>query len=448
MKDPCNDSYCLIDLKFNENNETDENYNVTNDTDRRRLNSKKNNNSFGFYRQIKINKQIINKKIRKLKGYDSTMGSVTKNDILYYLDQLKNTLYNFNESYLGKDYKSFNNNISRYITKINCSYLQKLKRSIDFTFKKFSSILTEDSYNQFEDILFNQYNDIEIYINNNSNLIELSKEKFLCILNRTSLLFEFLYNISYTKVNSLYDIYYNIIQEKFKYLSKEDINSHRLRLLEVTKTEKIDDENDIGDIMDPPDHTIKETLKIELSKVKAEEGLTGIKAVLDLLKKGIPKIFKKQNKPEEIESVIKDFKFELESGGVTELQNINQTSINLAGFCFKFFKVSIKIAFSYPFFTGLELGIVTELSLDFSVCIEIGMELNFKKDNATDEFEFNDNGNGYSLYIDGYGILKSEIGLDVGFYIPFCPKENKTKLVQFVFYTSINIGIKGILVWM
>ena len=144
---PCDKSFCMINLE-DENN--DDNLNKYG---KRRLNLK---------RRIKnIN---ITKKIRNLDGYNSKMGAITEEDLDSYILEIKDTLFNFNNSYLNKEYENMKKNLNFFIMKISNIYLTKLKTNIDLVASKFSTILTKDIYMQLKNKLFEQYNDIEEYI--------------------------------------------------------------------------------------------------------------------------------------------------------------------------------------------------------------------------------------------------------------------------------------------
>ena len=208
---PCNFSFCEINLNLNSTNET------------RRLeenNNNKNNNNFILIQKPdkKNVKKLINKKIRKLTEYDHTMGPVTRNDVSSLLFDLESTLYEFNKTFLKKEYRDINRNILQYFNKINNTYLIRLKRTIDMISLKFSTFLTNNNYKVFEKIVYKQYNDIEFYINNFSDLIENKKNDLINLLNDSSLMLEKIFNLSYHNVNSTYEIFYN----KYFSLSKEE----------------------------------------------------------------------------------------------------------------------------------------------------------------------------------------------------------------------------------
>ena len=170
-------------------------------------------------------KNSFKRKIRNLEKYDETMGAITENDIIDNLDIIRENLYSFNKTYLDKDYKYIKTNFNRFINNINNSYLIKLKRSINMVAIKFSTILTETSYNNLEDIIFSQYYDIELYINNISNFIDISQIKLLDKLNNSSIFLALIYNKINKKIISFYSVLNELIQKKLKNINKEEYKS-------------------------------------------------------------------------------------------------------------------------------------------------------------------------------------------------------------------------------
>ena len=213
---PCNDPFCLIDLnkiKKNKKRRIDENY------ENIKLNK--------FTKKKVVLRNSINRKIRNLEKYDQTMGPITENDIIDNLDIIRENLYNFNKTYLNKDYKYIKSNYNRFINNINNSYLTQLKRSLNMVALKFSTILTNSSYKNLEDIIFNQYYNIELYINNLSNIIELSKTKLLGKLDNSSGLLASIYNRIDKTIIVFYKVLNEIIQKKIKNINKEEYISFR-----------------------------------------------------------------------------------------------------------------------------------------------------------------------------------------------------------------------------
>ena len=83
---------------------------------------------------------------------------------------MQTILNDFNRSYLNSEFKNINKFSKSYFDKVNNTFLFRLKRSIDMVGIRFSTIFTEDSMHIFESKLYEQYNDITIYINSNSEI--------------------------------------------------------------------------------------------------------------------------------------------------------------------------------------------------------------------------------------------------------------------------------------
>ena len=77
------------------------------------------------------------------------MRAISENDINYYILEIKDTLFNLNKLYLDKDYKQILSLSNSFFTKINSTYLNKLKKNFDKIAYRFSLILTKDTYNKF-----------------------------------------------------------------------------------------------------------------------------------------------------------------------------------------------------------------------------------------------------------------------------------------------------------
>ena len=214
---PCNYTFCEINLDFNFTNK-----------ETRRL--EKNDNEFILLQKPdkKEVKKSINKKIRKLNEYDETMGPITRNDVISLLFDTESSLYEFNKTYLKNEYRDINRNTLQYFNKINNTYLTKLKRTIDMISLKFSTFLTDNNYKFFESLVYKQYNDIALYVNNNSDLIENRKNDVINLLNDSSTMLEKLFNLSYNNVYNTYEIFYSTIESKIEYLNE----NKRIRILD------------------------------------------------------------------------------------------------------------------------------------------------------------------------------------------------------------------------
>ena len=130
--EPCNESFCLIDLKEIMDNTEENNDNNKGSNSQQASNS---NNSNYFYNylfntyinQTKIN-ELRNQKFKNLVGYDSTMGSIEEDEIEKYILKIQDTLFNFNNSYLSKEYINIQTKSDNYINKEGDLYLAKLKK--------------------------------------------------------------------------------------------------------------------------------------------------------------------------------------------------------------------------------------------------------------------------------------------------------------------------------
>ena len=230
FKNPCNESYCLF--KFNKTNTT-------------KLRNNEEKKQYRYFSHTKKNeseiKKLINRKIRHLKEYEYTMGAISENDIINSLYKLKESLCNFNKSYLSAEYKNIKNSFKRFMNNINDTYLIKLKRSINMVALKFSTILTENSYKELENSIFEQYYNIELYINNASNIIELSKIQFTDKLDNSSLLIDSINNITSKKVLKYYNLFNKLIQKKLKNINEEEINKNRKLEFNIIYNSAIDE---------------------------------------------------------------------------------------------------------------------------------------------------------------------------------------------------------------
>ena len=92
---------------------------------------------------------------------------------------------------------------------------------------KFTTILTESSYKNLEDIIFSQYYDIELYIKNLSNIIQLSKTDLLDKISNSSFFLASVYNKIDKKIIGFYTVLNEIIQKRLKNINKEEYNNYR-----------------------------------------------------------------------------------------------------------------------------------------------------------------------------------------------------------------------------
>ena len=166
----------------------------------------------------KLNKKInlINKrKTSSFPEYTSDMGALSESDVTYYLSNLQNTIMNLNKLYLGKEYLNINLTTNKFLTKINVTFLEKLKDSFEIKIAKFSTILREESINNIRNTILKQYYDIEKYVYNSSYLLLNKMNYFLNELNINADIIESLSGYIHNQALGYYNILYSSIQSKY-----------------------------------------------------------------------------------------------------------------------------------------------------------------------------------------------------------------------------------------
>ena len=403
---PCNDSFCLIDLskiKQNKKRRNEEYY------------GNKKFSGAKFKKKRTDFKNSINRRIRNLQEYNHTMGPITENDIIDNLDIIKENFCNFNKTYLDKDFKYIKSNYNRFINNINSSYLIKLKRSINMISIKFSTILTENSYKNLEDIIFNQYYDIELYIKNLSNIIQLSKMDLLDKISNSSFFLASVYNKIDKKIIGFYTVLNEIIQKRLKNINKEEYNNYR----------KLD--NSIINFKDE----IKESNKL------IEEKLILIEDDYDPYD-DYDNYYNNDNDDtnddddndydDEVKYEDDDDDDDDEDDGVDNNDNDDDGSIITLYKKEKNFIISPKFEFNIPIIPTLDFVIIINPSFILKVGVSLTIE---KKDD-------------FSLNIDAWGEVEVKIRLEAGLSFPSVEK-NLRKILGIPVIT-VAIGMEGQLI--
>ena len=168
-------------------------------------------------------KKKKNQKVDLKKKYLPYMGPLTKDDILYYLYQLQNTLYNLNKTYLSKEYRNINRTVSSFINKVNFTYLTKLERSFEISLLKFSTVLTEPSYEKLKKNIYKQYYQIENYINEISYYSKNVMDEFSNTLNNTSIFIKVINSQTFFRVLGYYNILSDYMQSKIREINIFDL---------------------------------------------------------------------------------------------------------------------------------------------------------------------------------------------------------------------------------
>jgi len=389
---PCNYSFCLIDIKSkNSLNKVNE---------KRRL---ENNNTQYIFNFPKINKREINnlrnKKIRKLNGYDHTMGAISKDDVLSFLLDIESTLYKFNKSYLGKEFKNINMTSSNYFNKVNNTYLNKLKRNIEMVALKFSTILTKDNYKILENNIYSQYNKILSYINSISDSIENKKNYFVNYLNYSSTFLGIIYNLSYNSVYGNYQLLCNQIDNKQRYISEKELKEFLNRKAE---------ENE-------------EKLK-KFFKKYFDDSIKKARSEIQNLNEDLQTLWNK------ISKIVKDYledssSFQTNSYYFDHINGISSGISICKKFDFSTFLNKLTYKNIIPLGSYIELAFAIIPNIDIGICIDLGTEINWKDKE-------------YGFYLDIYGLAEVGVSLEIGAYVPKMTSPIKI---------SISLGLKGVL---
>ena len=197
--------------------------NITNNADELKNEINNENNDYNYiYNSSGISslKRKINKIIdldSNIK-YDSSKGSLSKDDLLYYLSLYEKTLYSLNGTYLNNDFKNIKKAVNKFITKINMTYLIKLEKSFSMTLLKFSTILTENSYEKLKKNVYKQYYNISEYIYEKSNDLNNETDSYIDKINKTSFLIEIIDSLVSYRILSYYDLINDAIQNSFSHL--------------------------------------------------------------------------------------------------------------------------------------------------------------------------------------------------------------------------------------
>ena len=425
--EPCNYSFCSINISdfknrsnisrnenkrnLRETNEKKEfiymkfkDYKILNVTKANELESKKPE----LYRKLSENKEDY---------YDETMNSVTKEDVINYLLNIRNTIYEFNKTYINNFDINANLKCDKYIAKINGTYKSMLKNSILKSASKFSSILSRESYKKLLDNLLNQYYILDEYLNNNTYNLKIEMSRLITVLTNTSLYIGIINDLSFDKVLGYFDILTEMIQDKYKIInSNKNIKSVFENFSEKKEEEDDDDEpegpNEIDEekIKEFNDkyNNIKEKNKLFFSEFIGEIEIANKNAKGLLTNICENKKYDIEFDELEVSKIL--YKNKLPKVGYSESIDLFKYDIDLPAFILLF-----------PSFPILQLRIVP--GIDFSLNFEMGFEIDLLKDD-------------YSVYFEISGEAEVSVSLEVGCYVPiFNPAVE----------ISLSVGIKGVL---
>ena len=360
------------------------------------------------------------------------MGAIKEDDIDSYILKIKDTLFNFNNSYLNKEYKKMIINLNLFIMKISNIYLTKLKTNIDLVASKFSTILTKDIYMQLKNKFFEQYNDIEAYIQKYSKLIEICTNDFSVLLNDSSKLVKLSYDITLNRVKGYYQILSELIQLRLKLITKEEKKEYKLRILNYRKDYPNKSVGQTLDSLKNFDISCENDKNFQLNNFSNEHYDEGTKYNITTENNNetnngnnnkINDDNNNENKQGDNNNINNndnddqlDFdepiSYSQEENNKKECTRILDKTKELKKFIF---------SVNFPIYTGLLIGISFKPEMNLDLCYEKG------------HYKDLDN---QGEYIGISAVAEVEISLDFGIYIPFasCP-------LSF----SVNIGLVGLL---
>ena len=363
------------------------------------------------YDNLTINKNIY---LNKLNYYDEDMGGLSKDDVIYILKEIKNTINQLNSTLQINFDTKIKSKLQKYLIKINGTYLFKLKRTVSMAALKFSSFLTKENYLFLESQMLVAYYELENYIfnfslyliNNTYDLIETIKE--------SSDYWRDVNNYIYDKTLGIYEMLVTIIQNKYTRITNEEkknyYNDINIRYLEgKVKKHKMFDKIRVEN-----NQITKKVFKVITAK--KSEIIGGL--IYNCIKRIVSKDQKLITKDDidlhaGISLTIHDFDFSKPEGIIG------------SEVCIYLFKLEFPIKIILPSFPYLQFRIIPYLNID--ICSAIGVEFQVEKHR---------NETTCDLIIDiSLGAIAA-INLEIGLYFP--PEPTGIEL-------SFAIGIKGIL---
>ena len=421
--EPCIYSFCSINTEYNKINRNLEKNNIN------LSNRKLSTNEYRKYDDLYINNYIKSNGL----DYNEEMGSLSKDDVIYTLRDTKNTISQLNLTLQINFDSKLKLKIQKYLNKINGTYLIKLKRTVSISALKFSTFLTKENYEKLESQLFKHYYTIENYIYNLSNYLVNNTYELIETIKKSSDYLQNVNDYSYDKILGIHDLFIKLIENKYTYISSEELKNYNNYLQKKInlKTAKKRNNNDI-EKPNQIDTKILEEFQQKFGKIrndnnflchqvfniiypKKEEILDAFK--FDFLKKGDKNNGEKQD----------NFKIGVPiTLSLKDIINNNNKYHPSKEFCKgKSFQYPIIIYLvSFPY---LQLRIIPEFAV--SACVEIGYEF------ETDKLSIKE---GSALTLDLYLGAEASVSLEIGLYFPPFSMLNS-------FQISFAIGIKGML---
>ena len=422
---PCNYSFCSINISEVKNKQRRNLKSYSKNKGDRKIK----NRNFTYINFTKKNFGKEKKKVlkRRLTEYDETMGSLSKEEIIPYLNEIKNTIYELNETYMQYFNKNAKTKTNYYINKINVTYLIKLERTISIAISKFSPILTKESIEKLLNSIFNQFYKLENYIHNITNYLQDDINELIIKLKNTSNYIDLIYKLSFDQIIGYHAILNELIE------SKIEMNVNNNKKMSRNLNKKKDEDDD--DLPDGPNEVDKETMnqfKDQFNDAKNN----GRNIFFEFIKKKDDKFFqfngilvKIWNKLIKDENINKDDIYEeidLNVELTLVLEDFKKISmLGSVALTINLFEIAMPpFFFLFPPFPYLQIRIVPGFGLNLN--LKLGFMLNFNKKE-------------YNFYLDVSVDAEVSVSLEVGCYIPPIPS------FPLGLEVSLSVGIKGIL---
>jgi hypothetical protein len=420
--EPCIYSFCNINTEYNKTNRNLEKNNIN------LSNRKLSTNEYRKYDDLYINNYIKSNGL----DYNEEMGSLSKDDVIYTLRDTKNTINQLNLTLQINFDSKLKLKIQKYLNKINGTYLIKLKRTVSISALKFSTFLTKENYEKLESQLFKHYYTIENYIYNLSNYLVNNTYELIETIKKSSDYLQNVNDYSYDKILGIHDLFIKLIENKYTYISSEELKNYNNYLKKKInlKTAKKRNNNDI-EKPNQIDTKILEEFQQKFGKIRNDNNLlchqvfniiyTKKEEILDAFKFDFLKKGDKNGEKQD------NFKIGVPiTLSLKDIINNNNKYHPSKEFCKrKSFQYPIIIYLvSFPY---LQLRIIPEFAV--SACVEIGYEF------ETDKLSIKE---GSALTLDLYLGAEVSVSLEIGLYFPPFSMLNS-------FQISFAIGIKGVL---
>ena len=350
------------------------------------------------------------------------MGELTKDDIIYILSNTKRIIEDLNQTLQTNFDSKIKSKLTKYLNKINYTYLYKVKMAVSNTVLKFSTILSENSFKILESKMFFHYDKLEKYVYNFSNYLNNTNYDLINSIKQSSNFLQNIIDFTYDKILIIHNMFIKIIENKYTSITSEEFNNFQsYKNTSFSKNKEINADYNIKEKFEEIFMNIKEDNKKLINKIID----IGDKIKEDILEELINNFIKLDDKQNEINNnnksflnynaevslIFKDFIFEnFETPSIKEI-------------CQKNFKREYPLDISLGFFPELQFRIIP--LIDIKSCSLKGLEFESgKKENETNIIE------------DSSLSVTTNVKLEIGFYFPVVPSDIEL---------SFAIGINGTL---